>query len=173
MSLYDPIYAIAVLSVFPFAMVLACANDILTMTISNRLTVGLAAAFFVLAAWSGMPLVDIAWHVSAGFVMLAVGFGMFARGWIGGGDAKLIAATALWLGWGPLPYYGFIAALCGGLLALLLLRLRGALLPDWLSRQAWLARLHRADQGAPYGVALAIGGLVAYSSSGWLATSPI
>jgi len=166
------LYAIAVLSVFPLAMLLACASDILTMTISNRITLGLSAGFFVLAVWSGMPLADIGWHFSAGLAVLAVGFGLFARGWIGGGDVKLMAATALWLGWAPLPYYGFVAAFCGGLLALALLRLRGTMLPDWLLRQSWIARLHRADQGAPYGVALAIGGLLAYGDSAWLAMAP-
>jgi prepilin peptidase CpaA len=169
----DQVYSLAILSVFPFAMALACATDLLTMTISNRLTVGLALAFFVLAAWSGMALADVAWHLSAGAAVLVVAFGLFARGWIGGGDAKLMAATALWLGWGPLPYYGFIAAIAGGLLALALLRLRGALLPEWMSRQGWIARLHRADQGAPYGIALAVGGLFAYSHSVWLTAGPV
>src|ERR1700674_5223480 len=93
---------ILVLGLFPAAMAFAAASDLITMTISNRLSLALCAAFFLVAAAVGMPLADIGRHVLASLVVLAVAFAFFARGWIGGGDAKLAAATALWLGFAHL-----------------------------------------------------------------------
>ena len=48
-------------------------------------------------------------------------FAMFALGWIGGGDAKLAAAIALWLGWGALLDYSLSAAIYGGALTIVIL----------------------------------------------------
>ena len=163
----DSFLQLAVLTVFPAAMVMAALSDVLTMTISNRLTVGLALAFFVIAPLSGMSLEAMAFHAAAGLVMLVIGIALFAPGWIGGGDAKVLAATALWLGWGPMPYYVAVATLSGCLLTIALLTFRGVPLPSWVDGSPWVARLHRADNGAPYCVALAFAGLVAYPSSWW------
>jgi len=69
--------------------------------------------------------------------MLVVGFAMFARGWVGGGDAKLMAAAALWLGFEHLFAFLLWTAILGGGLALLLLAYRRMLPPPWLIRQPW------------------------------------
>src|SRR3954452_12428026 len=90
------------LLLFPALMAFAASSDLLTMTISNRISLILVGAFFILAVWSGMPLADIGMHALAGVAVLVVTFVFFARGWIGGGDAKLAAATALWLGFDQL-----------------------------------------------------------------------
>src|SRR6202042_97849 len=95
---------------------------------------------------------------------------MFSFGWLGGGDAKLAAATAAWLGWGGIPRHGRAAAPFGGSLTLLLLGLRTVPLPAPLVRVAWLARLHNASAGVPYGIALAAAGLMQFpNSSIWAA----
>ena len=83
---------------FPALIGFAAASDLLTMTISNRVSLLLVGGFVVMAAFSGMGLEDFAWHVAAGIAVLVVAFGCFAFGWIGGGDAKVAAATALWFG---------------------------------------------------------------------------
>ena len=57
---------------------------------------------------------DVLLHLGAGAVVLAVTFTFFSRGWIGGGDAKLAAATALWLGFDQLMNYLLYASLFGG-----------------------------------------------------------
>ena len=57
-------------------------------------------------------------HALCGAAMLVFTFALFNLGWIGGGDAKLAAATALWLGWTPLADYGLASALAGGALTL-------------------------------------------------------
>src|SRR3954454_24121641 len=92
------------LLLFPALMAFAASSDRLTMTISNRVSLILAGSFFALAIWSGMPLGQIGMHVAAGLAVLVVTFTFFTRGWIGGGDAKLAAATALWVGFAPLLY---------------------------------------------------------------------
>jgi prepilin peptidase CpaA len=94
--------------------------------------------------------------------VLVLAFLLFSRGWIGGGDAKLAAATALWLGWTLILDYGLIASLLGGVLTLVLLASRKVRLPAWAARLDWMARLHNPKNGVPYGIALAIAGLVLY-----------
>ena len=130
------------LLLFPAAMAFAASTDLFTMTISNRVSLVLAAGFLVLAALDAMPAAEIGSHLAAGLVVLAVCFLFFYRGWIGGGDAKLAAATALWLGWAHLYEYLLYASLLGGILTLLILEFRKRSLPPTLANQAWVARLH-------------------------------
>ena len=74
--------------------------------------------------------------------MLAVAFVCFAIGWVGGGDAKLAAVTALWLGWASTVEFIAIASLFGGVLTCLLLAFRRSVLPAFIIRQPWVQRLH-------------------------------
>jgi prepilin peptidase CpaA len=150
---------------FPFAMALAASSDLLTMRISNKLVLALTVGFFVVALATNLPLQQFAMHVTCALVVLAVAFAMFALRWIGGGDAKLAAATTLWLGFGlTLPYLVY-AALLGGVLTLAILALRNLPLTPFLARYRWLERLHDKKSGVPYGIALAIAGLLTYSNS--------
>jgi prepilin peptidase CpaA len=151
-----------VLGLFPGAMAFAAASDLLTMKISNRLSLGVAAAFFPVAYLIGMPLADVGYHVLASAVVLGVCFCFFAMGWIGGGDAKLAAATALWFGFAFLPQYLFLAAIIGGVLTLLLLQVRRFPLPVSLVGTRWIERLHAPGTGVPYGIALAAAALLVY-----------
>jgi prepilin peptidase CpaA len=155
-----PLSLIAVLVVFPAAMAYAAASDLITMTIPNWLCLLLLAAFGLCAASAGFGWAASGWHLAAGLAVLAVCFGMFAAGWIGGGDAKLAAVTALWLGFDQLLPYLFTAALCGGLLTLVILRLRASSLPALAREWTWAQRLHDVKQGVPYGIALAAAALV-------------
>ena len=86
------------LLLFPALMAFAASSDLLTMTISNRLSLALAGGFFLLIAVTGMSLYAVGMHLAAAMVVLVVAFAFFSQGWIGGGDAKLAAATALWFG---------------------------------------------------------------------------
>jgi prepilin peptidase CpaA len=152
----------AILGLFPAAMIFAAASDLVTMTISNRLSIALFLAFFAVAALIGMPLPDMGRHLAASAIVLVFAFGFFARGWIGGGDAKLAAATALWLGFSHLMDYLLMAAIIGGALTLLILQARKLPLPQFLARRPWIARLHAMETGIPYGIALAAAGLIVY-----------
>ena len=159
---------IARLMLFPALMAFAAASDLFTMTISNRVSLALAAGFLVLAVLSGMGLHDILSHVGAGAAVLTIAFICFAMGWVGGGDAKVAAAAALWFGFGHLLDYLLYASVFGGALTLLLLQFRQWPLPYALAGQAWLLKLHAKDSGIPYGIALAIGALMVYPETEWI-----
>jgi prepilin peptidase CpaA len=158
------------LLLFPTLMAFAAASDLLTMTISNRVSLALGAGFFVLALAIGMSLADAAMHAGAALLVLVLAFACFARGWIGGGDAKLAAATALWLGFDQLLNYLLVASLLGGALTLLIIRFRVVPLPSVLAGQEWVVRLHRVDAGVPYGIALAAAALIVYPDTIWMKT---
>jgi prepilin peptidase CpaA len=152
--------AFLVMMVLPLLLALAAGWDLASYTIPNLVPAAIAAAFLIFAALTG--LAGAAWgaHLAAGVVALVAGFALFAARWIGGGDAKLFAATALWFGFGDLLSYAVIAALLGGVLTVALLAVRRVPLPAALIRQGWIARLHDHKSGVPYGVALAAGALV-------------
>jgi prepilin peptidase CpaA len=157
---------VALLVVFPALMAYAAASDLVTMTIPNRVSLALVVAFVCLALAEGIALDRFLLHVAAGALVLCVSFGFFARGWIGGGDAKLAAATALWLGFDSLLEYLFAASLLGGGLTLAILALRRAPpLPFGLPSWEWLARLSDDHSGIPYGIALAVAALAVYPHS--------
>jgi prepilin peptidase CpaA len=158
------------LFMFPALMAFAASSDLFTMTISNRVTLILVGGFFALALWSGMNPNDVLWHVGAALSVLSVSFVFFARGWIGGGDAKLAAATALWLGFDHLMAYLLYASIFGGVLTLAMIRFRLMPLPAALADKEWVKRLHRLDGGVPYGIALAAAALVIYPDTALMAS---
>jgi prepilin peptidase CpaA len=156
------------LLLFPSLMAFAASSDLLTMTISNRVSLALTAGFIALALITGMSTNEMLGHVGAGMLVLAITFCFFACGWIGGGDAKLAAATALWLGFDHLLDYAVYASIFGGVLTLLMIRFRVMPLPERWAGQAWLQRLHRSGGGVPYGIALAAAALVVYPDTPWM-----
>ena len=156
------------LLLFPALMAFAASSDLLTMTISNRLSLALAGGFFLLMIVTGMSLHAAGMHVAAAAIVLVVAFVFFSQGWIGGGDAKLAAATALWFGFDYLLDYLIYASLFGGALTLAILQFRKIPLPAMLARQSWILRLHETDGGIPYGIALAAAALAVYPKTGWM-----
>lgn len=158
-----------VLLVVPFGFAYAGASDLVTMTIPNRLQLILIAAFCGAAILAGLSAETIGLHVGAGALVLTVAFACFAFGWIGGGDAKLAAVTALWLGFGPaLMQYLLLAAVYGGALTLGLLWLRTQPLPAVIAGQSWALRLHHEKSGIPYGIALAAAALTIWPQSSFM-----
>ena len=157
------------LALFPAMMAFAASSDFLTLTISNRVSLILVGGFVTLAVIGGVTAADVLSHLAAGCVVLVAGFSLFARGIIGGGDAKLAAAAALWLGFDHLLPYLLYASLLGGALSVGLIWFRMAPLPDWLARHDWAQRLHGKDAGVPYGIALAAAALAIYPQTPWMA----
>jgi prepilin peptidase CpaA len=156
------------LLIFPSVMAFAASSDLFTMTISNRISFILVAGFAALAVGTGMPAGEILNHAGAGGLVLAITFAFFLCGWVGGGDAKLAAATALWLGWGELFDYLLYASLLGGVLTLGLIEFRKFSMPSALIGKVWAERLHQPGGGVPYGIALAIAALIVYPSTIWM-----
>lgn len=158
----------AILLVFPLCMSVAAISDLLTMTIPNRLSLALAVSFFVLAPIAGLPFAEIGIHFAgAGLVFLAC-FALFALNVMGGGDAKLLAAATLWFGFdSSLIEFLIYVAFIGGVLTVLIVLVRsqsdtilaiGLPLPNSLV----------VAKKIPYGVAIAIGGVMAFPSSSLL-----
>jgi prepilin peptidase CpaA len=149
---------------FPALMTFAGSYDLFSRTIGNWLCIAIALAFLPAAAMAGFGAGEIALHLSCGLAMLCAGAALFAMGWIGGGDAKLFAAAAVWFGWSHITDYAVISALTGGVLALAVLLSRSAVV-----YMPHLAGLAPQKPELPYGVALALGALAAYPQSPWAA----
>jgi prepilin peptidase CpaA len=156
------------LLLFPALMAFAASSDLLTMTLSNKVSLALAAGFLVMALAIGMSPAEVGMHVAAAAAVLVVSFLFFTRGWVGGGDAKLAAAASLWFGFDHLLQYLLDAALLGGGLTLLLINFRLLPLPPRIEQWAWVARLHEKKGGIPYGIALAAAALIVYPDTIWM-----
>jgi prepilin peptidase CpaA len=152
--------------VFPFCMLFAAISDMLSMTIANRVPVMLVCVFALIVPFTGMEWVDYGWHFAAGVLVLSVTFGLFAMGGMGGGDAKLIAATAVWMGFNVhLLQYVLISTVIGGLLTVAILAYRKSPLAVYTRHNPFLQHFADEATGVPYGIALGIGGLLTYPSS--------
>lgn len=155
----------AIFAIFPFCLALAAFNDLFSMTIPNRISLALLVSFVLLAPLSGMPVMDIGAHLLAGVLVLAVCLVFFAMGVMGGGDAKLLTAAAVWFGFGPsLTEFAVYVSVFGGMLTLAILILRSqAAAIQALGMQLPGSLL--LEKKIPYGIAIAIGGFIAYPSS--------
>jgi prepilin peptidase CpaA len=153
--------------VFPAIMAFAAAMDLLTMRISNRISIALAAAFFVAALFAGMPLHDVLSHIGAGAVVLVAAILLFALGGFGGGDGKLLAAAALWIGFEGLVEFLALIAIAGGALAVAILFYRRVPAIEALPVPEWALNLHKQGTGIPYGIAIAAGALLIYPHTAW------
>ena len=164
----------AALAVFPALVISAALTDAASYTIPNRLNLALAAAYPAAALILGRPLGEIGVGMAIGFGALLVAVGLFAAGWIGGGDAKLFAAVSLWLGWPSVVSFLIASALAGGALAILLLNVRATWLKPYLAgAPPWVAKLTTSGEAVPYGVAIAVGALIAFPGSALLRGLPL
>jgi prepilin peptidase CpaA len=154
-------------TVFPLLMVLAGIGDFLTYRIPNWMCLLVAALFFPAALFAGLPLEIVGWHLLAGFVALVIGFGLFAAGWFGGGDAKLLAGAALWFGWPDSMRFAVYTVLAGGVLALAVGMWSALQVDHEVRGWTWFKRVFELKPNVPYGVALAAGALLALPGT-WL-----
>jgi prepilin peptidase CpaA len=161
------VYDFAILTIFPAAVIFAAAYDLFSMTIPNRISIALIAGFFLVVPFSNLTLQDVGWHILGAVIVLLVTGTMFAFNKLGGGDAKLATAVALWLGMSNLLDFGMLATLLGGLLALGFLAFRRYPLPFLWAEADWVQRLHKRGNGIPYGLALAAAALIVYKDSFW------
>jgi prepilin peptidase CpaA len=103
--------------------------------------------------------------------VLAATFVLFAIGGMGGGDAKLMAATAVWMGFEPvLLEYLLYASFIGGMLTLATLFYRKSIFADLTRHNMFLRHFADSKVGIPYGVALGFAGLAIYPKTalvGW------
>ncbi|MBB3407981.1 prepilin peptidase CpaA [Rhizobium sp. BK316] len=155
----------AILLVFPLCLAFAAISDLLTMTIPNRISLILVVSFVVLAPLSGLALPAIGMHALGAAIVFGICFALFALNVMGGGDAKLLSAAAIWFGYDPaLVVFLANVGIIGGAVTLAILMIRsqadmilaiGLPIPNSLL----LAKK------IPYGIAIAIGGFLAFPSS--------
>ncbi len=112
--------AAAVFVILPLCLAIAAFSDLFTMTIPNRVSLILIASFAVIAPFSGLGWDVIGMHFAGAAIVFSVCFALFALNVMGGGDAKLLSATALWFGFNQsLLFLMADVGLIGGLLTLL------------------------------------------------------
>jgi prepilin peptidase CpaA len=155
---------------FCFATVTVWAGvmDLITMKIRNEIVLFLLAVYAAIAPLAGLDAVQIGWSAAVAFGVLTGMFVFFGFGWIGGGDAKLAAIIALWLGPEHTLSYLLYTAIFGGVLTLGLLQFRSMPLPVYCVRIPWLTQLHEPRNGVPYGVAIATAALFVFPSTIWV-----
>ena len=156
---------LALLGVMPALVIVGGLNDLTTMKIPNWISGALVLAFFPAALAVGLPLTAVAIHVGVAVVALLVGAGMFALRWIGGGDAKLMAAACLWLGLEGSGMFLLWTGVVGGVFCLALLFARFHARPYLLGAPGWVVQLMEPKGDIPYGVAIAAGALLAWPDS--------
>ncbi len=154
----------AALGVLPVLMIVGGLHDLTTMKIPNWISLALLAAFFPVALLVGLPGGEIAVHVGVGIAALLAGMALFALNWVGGGDAKILAAGCLWMGLTGSLMFVLYSAVIGGLFCLVLISAR-AIAPSYPGVPAWALRLLEPKGDIPYGVALAGGALLVFPNS--------
>ena len=155
----------ALYTVVGATMVAAAAYDVLTLTIPNWISLALLAFFPVLALVGGLGWHELAWHGALALGALAAGIAAFASGIVGGGDAKLFAVLSLYMGPRAIAPYVVDVAIAGGVVAMLFLLLHQPRLEEWTRHSPLLARIVARGMAIPYGVAIVVGGLLAFPSS--------
>ena len=159
---------ILILSVFPILLLAAGIGDFLTMRIPNWLNGALIISFFAMIFVAGMPFDIVKWHLAAAAIVLVAGIILFFTIQFGGGDAKMLAASALWIGWAQLVPFLLYTALAGGGLAVLAIVWRRIGHEGEMRGMSWFRGLFNKQIKVPYGVAIAIGGIAAFSETWWI-----
>lgn len=158
------------LSLLPCLVIAAGLHDLTTMKIPNWISGVLILGFFPAAFAVGLPPMTVAVHVGVAAGALLVGMGLFAMRVIGGGDAKLMTAACLWLGLTGSGMFLLWTGVAGGVFCLMLIYARTQVRPYVASGPDWVHQLLEPKADIPYGVAIAIGALMAFPSSILLST---
>ena len=156
----------AIFVILPLCLAMAAFSDILTMTIPNRVSVILAISFFIVAPFTGMDLVTLAWSVAAAVAVFAGCFALFAFNVMGGGDAKILSAAALWYGFNiDLVAFLGMTGVFGGLLAVMVLMIRANQNILLVSRVPIPMHFFQDRAGIPYGVAIGAAAFATFPNS--------
>ena len=153
----------ACVALYGVGLLYAAWTDFRTLEIPNAVSIAIALAFPPAALAAGLDGQTLLGHAALGAVLLACGALLFAIGACGGGDAKLLAASGLWMDWTTVGPFLFMVAMAGGGLALAVLAAtRIASVKRRLTARAipWAETPPQGRQPVPYGVAIAIAGLI-------------
>jgi prepilin peptidase CpaA len=155
--------------IFAVPLLAASCTDFWSMKIPNVISLAMAAGFFLALplTWPGLPVLGE--HLMVGFIFFVAGFLFFAAGWIGGGDAKLMAAIALWFGWADVVPLILYTTAFGAALGIFMM-VGNVMLPLKLRTSVLGMRMFQGKTDMPYGLALSAGALFVWPTS-QLATS--
>jgi prepilin peptidase CpaA len=148
----------AALMGFASLMIIAAFEDLRRLVIPNALPLSLCVLWPLYIA-SSADLAVVLGSLGCAALVFVVGALCFSRGFLGGGDVKLLTAATLWAGPGLAPSLLLVTAILGGVLAL-------ALLVPPCAHLATLARIklgpatdlsssERLATPVPYGIAIA------------------
>lgn len=147
------------ISAFAALLIMAALSDVKSFRIPNLISVLILVLYPLHFVFSASPIDGLAGLLTGGGAFAAGAF-CFARGWMGGGDVKLMAACALWSGYENITLFVIITAFAGAVLSCLMLsrhRFSAAMALEGLGcargRDILIGRV------IPYGVAIAAGGL--------------
>ncbi|MBD8555342.1 prepilin peptidase [Rhizobium sp. CFBP 8762] len=140
-------------------------SDSYNMTIPNIVSVTLLGVFPFAAYQSNLSSQAVIFHITAGLLILSVGFSLYVTSQVGAGDVKLLSTSALWFGLTPsLLEYIVLVSVFGAVLVLLIFLVRllysnnivaNSLLPNYVFR----------GKKVPYGIAIGLAGLLTYPNT--------
>jgi prepilin peptidase CpaA len=155
----------AIFVILPLCLAIAAFSDLFTMTIPNRVSAILLGAFLIVAPLAGLSPPLIGMHLAAGVIVFLACFTLFALNIMGGGDAKLLTASAVWFGFNnSLFEFVIYVSISGGFLTLLILMMRtqeNVIIASGLP----VPPLLFTTKKIPYGIAIGLGGFLAYPAS--------
>jgi prepilin peptidase CpaA len=163
------IFTMIALAFFPLTVIYAGIGDLTTMRIPNRLVLAMLVGYAMLAPLAGFSISQLALGLATACIVFFLAFGAFAMGWMGGGDVKLMAVAALWLGLPQLAAFLLWTSLAGAVLTLSLMVYRSLPLSKVVRGFGWASRLHTNETRVPYGVAIASASLIVFTASPWMA----
>lgn len=170
MVLFIVIFCVVVALGFAAA---AAWSDWSGMVIPNSYSVGIIVsfivaygAFYFLAPESGY-FMGIKAHGIALIIVFAITFILFSLRMLGAGDSKLAAAIALWTGFKGLMPFLFFMGIVGGILGLIALYLKKNKPIANPKEGSWFDRVQKGESAVPYGIAIAVGAVVAFFDMGY------
>ena len=156
----------AAAAVYPLALAYAVVSDVRRLTIPNRASIVIAAAFLPAALLADLEHSVIAVHYAIGAGLLGIGFFAFSRNLMGGGDVKLLAAAGIWSGAAQLgPYLVLVAVLGGVLAAAVLIARKLRKVVPFLDAVGWLGGEDARMQSIPYGAAIGVAAIYLFSEN--------
>lgn len=154
-----------ILSLGTAILVAAAYGDVQMRRIPNSLTYSLAALGVLQLILTGDPITAL-WTIASAAAVLMVGFLLFWGGFFGGGEAKLLTASALLVGSHGLPGFLLLVTFCAAIAMLALMveydvgrLLRRVMRPAAARRAAGEAVAAEAPT-VPYGIAIAVGAVM-------------
>jgi prepilin peptidase CpaA len=148
----------------------AAVSDLRRRRIPNAVTGFVLVAGLVVTALDGGALAPLSGLAALVLVLLAL-YRPWVVGGIGGGDVKLAAATAVWVGLARLPWFALATALAGGVVSLVCFAVAGKSARADMRANLTLAVVrgelpevpsHKIHVSVPYALAILAGAVVVF-----------